>query len=101
MKKITLLSIIIVGIAISAFTVLSEKNAAIVNQEQGLYIFIQSKPVTEYNYLGTVKKSIAWTGQPEEMLNSLIKKVKKEHPTADGIIFTSADMDKADAVKFK
>ena len=59
-----------------------------------------SKPNAKHQYLGSVKKSIAWTGQPEEMLNAMIKKVKKEYPNADGIIFTSVNMDKADAILF-
>lgn len=60
-----------------------------------------SKPTQDYDYLGSVKKSVAWSGKPDEMLNSLLKKVKKEYPNADGMIITNIDMDKADAVKFK
>lgn len=63
--------------------------------------FLLSKPTTEYEYLGSVKKVLAWSGKPEEMLNSMIKKVKKEYPKADGIVFTNIDMDKADAIQFK
>lgn len=35
------------------------------------------------------------------MLNAMLRKLKKEYPTADGIIFTSVNMEKADAIKFK
>jgi hypothetical protein len=31
----------------------------------------------------------------------MIRKVKKDYPKADGIVFTSIDMDKADAIQFK
>lgn len=79
----------------------ADKSAAVVSSEQGVYIFVQCKPVAEYEYLGTIKKSVALTGEPSEMLNAMLKKLKKDFPAADGIIFTSADMDKADAVKFK
>ena len=79
----------------------AKKSTAEAEQQQGLYIFILNKPVLTYDYLGSVKKTLAWSGQPEEMLNSMIKKVKKDHPNADGIIFTTVSMDKADAIKFK
>lgn len=77
------------------------KSLATVEQEQGIYIFIKSKPSAEYQFLGSVKKGIALTGSPEEMFNSMLKKCKKDYPQADGIIFTSAGMDKADCIKFK
>ncbi len=88
-------------ISLTSFIAISEKNAATVEQEQGINIFIKCKPVAEYKYLGTIKKGFALTGQPDEMLNSMIKKCKKEFPESDGIIFTSVDFDKADCVKFK
>lgn len=72
-----------------------------VEQKEGIYIFILSKPVQEAQYLGSVKKGMAWTGQPEEMLNSMMKKMKKEYPSADALVFTTIGMDKADAYKFK
>ena len=90
----------IVGLTMG-FQVAADKSTATVDQMQGLYVFIQSKPKADFEYLGTVKKSIALTGKPQEMLNSMVKKVKNDYPQADGIIFTSVDMYKADAVKFK
>lgn len=86
---------------VTSFTTISDKGSAKAEQQQGLYIFMFSKPTTEYEYLGSVKKGMALTGQPEEMLNSMIKKVKKEYPKAEGIVFTSVAMDKADAIQFK
>ena len=84
-----------------AFKSSSDKSAATVEQKEGVYIFLFSKPTSAYDYLGSVKKSIAWSGKPEEMLNSMLKKIKKEYPQANGMIFTNMDMDKADAIKFK
>jgi hypothetical protein len=88
-------------VLLCAFTISSNKNSAVVDQKEGLYVFMLSKPTAEYEYLGSVKKGIAWTGSPEEMLDGIIKKVKKEYPRAEGVIFTSMAMDKADAVIFK
>lgn len=102
MKIKIFIAILTAGLLLTAFkTETADKSSAIVDQQQGLYIFILSKPTTEYDYLGSVKKGLAWTGQPGEMLNSMIKKVKKDYPKADGIIFTAIDMDKADAIRFK
>ena len=100
MKKIVL-GLIISAFFLTAFTISSDKSSASVEQKEGLYIFILNKPTTEYEYLGSVNKVLAWGGKPEEMLNSMIRKVKKEYPRAEGIVFTSIDMDKADAIQFK
>lgn len=100
MKKI-IICLMAVGLLVCSFKVLDTKASATVNQIEGLYIFIQSKPASEYDYMGSVVKGTAWSGKPEEMLNAIIKKVKKEYPQATGVIFTNNDMDKADAIKFK
>lgn len=72
-----------------------------VNQMQGIHLFFMCKPVTPYTYLGSVKIKIVWSGRPDEMVDVALKKIKKEYPTADGIIFTTALMDQIDAIKFK
>ena len=100
MKTKIFIAIIATGLFLSAFKLVGDKSSAKVDQQQGLYIFLLSKPVADFEYLGSVKKSIGWTGQPEEMLNSIIKKVKKEYPKADGVVFTTIAMDKADAIQF-
>lgn len=100
MKKLILIAFIAVG-TLTAFRLISNKTTATVDQQQGVAIFMLSKPTSDYEYLGSVKKAAAWTGQPSEMLSGVLKKLKKEYPQADGIIFTSIDMDKADAIKFK
>lgn len=103
MKKLFTIILIAVMFSLTAFNYVTEntKATATVEQKQGLYIFILSKPTTEYNYLGSVKKNVAWSGKPEEMLNSMIKKMLKEYPKADAIIFTNLQMDMADAIQFK
>jgi hypothetical protein len=101
MKK-TLLMLIVAAFFLTAFKFVTDtKSSATVEQKQGLYVFMLCKPTVDYEYLGSVKKGIAWTGQPEEMLNSMLNKVKKDYPQADGIVFTSIAMDKADAILFK
>ena len=101
MKTKIFIGLMVVGFFLTAFVFISDKGSATVDQQQGLYIFMLSKPTAEYEYLGSVKKGLAFTGQPNEMLNSMIKKVKKDFPNAEGIIFTAIGMDKADAIQFK
>lgn len=74
------------------------KKTAEVNQESGLYIYTDCKPVKEYEYLGTVKV-ITFQGIYKEAIPLLIKKAKKEYPSAEGIIYI--DSEKADVIKFK
>ncbi|MFI5150917.1 MAG: hypothetical protein ACHQRM_14365 [Bacteroidia bacterium] len=102
MKTKLLITIIALGFIATGFRSTEDKKSyGVADQKEGFYIFILSKPLTPYDYLGSEKKSIAWTGKPEEMLNSMIRKVKSDYPKADAIIFTTISMDRADAVKFK
>jgi hypothetical protein len=102
MKTKIIIALFTLGLTVTGFrTTEDKKSYGAADQKEGYYIFILSKPVTPYDYLGSEKKSIAWTGKPEEMLNSIIKKVKSDYPKADAIIFTTINMDKADAIKFK
>jgi hypothetical protein len=101
MKKLSLiLSIAILGFA--GFKMISEKDSAKVEQKEGVLIFMFSKPTSEYTYIGSVKKTgIVMSGKPEEMFNTLLRRCKKDFPQADGLIFTSVDMEKADCIKIK
>ena len=79
----------------------TDRGAAVATQVEGIYIFMLCKPATDYHYLGTVeKKGIVMTGKPDEMLKIMVKKVKKQYPTAEGIIFTELNMYKADCINF-
>jgi hypothetical protein len=87
----------------------SSSAAAEVQQIQGCYIFVDAKPVSPTQYIGTVeltKKDVRknpGTGQYQYTRDLLIKKVKDQYPEAEGIIFDFHDggTDKADAIKFK
>lgn len=82
----------------------AKNNTAEVEQYEGIYIFTDSKPVKETDYLGSVKVGMSLgSGQYTEIRDKLIKKAKKEYPTCQGIIIhlKDGDTDKADAIKFK
>lgn len=76
-----------------------------VNQYQNLYIFSDSKPVKEYDYLGTIKSSTGGFGsaQYESVRDRLIKKAKKEYPQANAIILNLKEgkADQADVILLK
>lgn len=78
-----------------------KKNIAEVSQYQGVYIFTYAKPVREHQYLGTINVKVCWECKAGEMVNIVLKKLKKEYPTADGIIYTGDNMSQADVIKFK
>ena len=101
MKKAILFLSIAVFILLS-FRNPSDHRMAQVNQLQGYYIFMQCTPTSEYTVLGTVKKTgIVWTGKPNEMFNTILRRVKKDYPNSDGIIFEGTDMEHATCIKFK
>jgi hypothetical protein len=110
MKKLFYFSIIfLLCFTIPAFTFINKANEyaqskemsnATVDQVQGCYIYVLSKPIAKYTYLGSVKKGATLTGSAESFFNSIVKKVKKEYPNANGIIFSGIDLDKADVILF-
>ncbi|MEI8201459.1 MAG: hypothetical protein WCH34_00490 [Bacteroidota bacterium] len=109
MKKIILGSFIgICFTTLVAFTIANyepKKCTGEVQQLEGYYIFVDSRPVMEYEYLGTVKGAVIsfGGGQYTTIRNKLIKRAKKDYPRADALIFTFIDggIDKVDVIKFK
>lgn len=102
---------LLLGVALTALiafkvaTYEAKPSTSEVNRIEGLLIFTDSKPVLEYEYLGTVKSNTGGFGNPqyEGVRNRLINNVKKEYPQAEGAIMylNYGQADKADAIKFK
>ena len=102
MKKLILG--IIIGVSFTALIgagienyVVSKKTAE-VEFKSGLYIFTDSKPVKEYDYLGSIKV-MTLSGYYKQAIPLLLKKAKEKYPNADAIIYT--DTEKADVIRFK
>lgn len=98
--------LLIVGlISVLAFTSTEEKNLAKVNQKNGLYVFVDSKPVAEYTNLGTVKALVGITGLGYvDLREKLLDRAKKNYPYADAVILrlsTTGSQNYADVIKFK
>ena len=104
MKWIALFSIMSLFIAAKNF---GNKQLAEVNQQQGFYLFVDSKPVSDYEYLGTVKvRSFSFKVQTEQyqsVRDALIKDAKKMYPNGDGLIFNFqvGAPNTADVIKLK
>jgi len=79
------------------------KATATVDFVQGVYVFTDSKPVLEYDYLGTVTIKRSPDPQYNGVRDKLIKTAKEQYPDAEGLIFTlrTGSVDMADAIKFK
>jgi len=102
MREVFIICVIGLLIGLSA-TLLNKENAiAEVNQQQGFYLFVDSKPKADYDFLGTVKFSFGFSTQYQSVRDGLIKKARKKFPDGDGIIFyfNNGGIDKADVIKF-
>lgn len=75
-------------------------NIAEVESNQGMFIFYRSKPLMEYEYIGTYKVQLIWENKPNLLFDKLIRKTKDKFPNADAIIIND-NMDKCDAIRFK
>lgn len=84
------------------------KNLADVNKIKGFYIFVDSKPTSEYESLGEVKADdkdaeVKRSPQYQIIRDNLIKNARAANYTADGLIltFVNGGVDKAEIIKFK
>jgi hypothetical protein len=82
MKKIIIGCLIGIGltslVALKGANYEPKKATGEVEQMQGLYIFTDSKPVLDYEYLGTVKVTFALDAQYQGVRDKLIKKAKTD-----------------------
>lgn len=82
-----------------------DKTMASVQKLDGYYIFVKAEPKAPYEKLGNMEspgmvKSLALNS----MLNTFIKKAKKDYPNADGLVFNAAGesgMGSCEVIKFK
>lgn len=76
---------------------------AVVSQIEGVYIFTDCKPLSQYDELGVVELYFSGDTQYQSIRDNLIKKAKKKYPEADGLIFdfNKRGVDKCLAIDFK
>lgn len=110
MIKITLFAAVLL---LFAFTSVMSKTSAEVNQDQGYYIFTDSKPDAEYTYLGTIQCKVTQaiihpnynglcSANPtyDQMKADFIKQAKKKYKDGEALIINASNFT-ADVVKFK
>ena len=106
-KGIIYAAIAIAFVSLSAFSVQQslKKSYAEVNQQKGVYIFVDSKPLNDFEFLGEVQNKRPWGGSSQytEVKNDLVDRCVKEYPKADGVIlhFITGQRDRAEAIRFR
>lgn len=79
----------------------NEYDLAHTKQIENLYVFVNSTPEFENKVIGSVKVGgIVGSSKPEDLLNTLIKKCKKDYPTAQALIVYDLSFEKADVITF-
>ncbi len=104
LRTLTLLPLLAVLTSINIFGQTSETDyslAKVGKKIYGVYIFLNSEPYNEYDYIATVDVKITWTGSQQESFEKAINKAKKKHPYFNGMVFHSSDFDKVDLIRFK
>ncbi|MFN6943756.1 MAG: hypothetical protein ACK4ND_02340 [Cytophagaceae bacterium] len=102
--RLTAITLIIFVFGFALLSFQGEKNRSLANvaKEDGYYIFIKSTPTVEYEVLGEVElNGIVKDKQFATLYGLLMKKVKKEYPKSDAILFDDHKMFKAKAIMFK
>jgi hypothetical protein len=106
MKKISIGFIIgIFLLSLFSFKIISyepRNNTAEVEQIQGVNVFIGSRPVKEYEFLGNVKSGgVVMSKDYEDLMPKMVKKAVEKYPKADGVIFKGGSIYECDAIRFK
>ena len=105
MKKLILfISIVVITACASAQVKPGHTEpATVVQQNNGMYIFIQCLPVMPYDSLGMVQDNdVQLTPNINKyMVNAIIRNAKRQYPAADGLIFTDINLTRAKVIEFK
>jgi len=92
-------------VAFTASKLEFKNNSAEVDQIQGIYVFAKSKPVKEFEFIGTVKGPLIGNHEFDNLVEIMVKNCKKDFPEANAIIFDGAikqtQNTKVSAVKIK
>lgn len=94
----------ILSISLLSFKVaeqMAEKSSAKVEQIKGVYVFTNSKPIREYEYLGSFEPKVVPSKRTKTIIEFMITKGTEKYPQADGIIFKDDELVEADLIKFK
>lgn len=106
MKKLSIYAAAVLFTTSTAFTIVKNQDhsKATVNQVNGMWIFVDSRPADPFRTVGTVElKRTRFGEQYEPVRDALLKKVREQFPAANGAVihFTNGGIDKADAIVFE
>ena len=86
MKHLKIAVPLLILLIVCAFSLKTEKLAT-PKKIDGYYIYLYSEPIDNYEKLGRVESpSVVWSKSTKVMFSTLLKRLKKQHPKADGII---------------
>lgn len=80
----------------------TDKSLARVNSHSGVFVFVDSKPISPYSSVGFIKNAKARSADYNIIRNKLIELCLKNHPTTQGVIphLVSGGHDSGEAIKF-
>lgn len=115
MKKFLPLTAVILLFAFtSAKIIQDERDAAIVNKEHGLYVFVDSRPTKQYNLINSIEAKrvnidmkslqsyqLSYMQLKDEIFRQMEQKKNKEKFAGAEAIIIYPEQQKADVIKFK
>jgi hypothetical protein len=103
MNKILTLIVLVSLLAFSSEE--TGNDIAKVSNTSNMYIFVDSKPVNDYQIIGVVKARVAVSGVGySDIKEKLVDSAKKMYPSAEGLILrlgSSGSLSYADVIIFK
>jgi hypothetical protein len=98
-----LCSILVLAFAFTISEYKPNHSTAETSKIDGFYIFTDSKPVMPHDSLGVVDLGFVSGTQYESIRTNLIKRARKQYPTADGLILNlnKTGLDQCNVIKFK
>mgnify|MGYP001562527376 CR=1 FL=1 len=100
MKKKITIGILALGLVAMSFKMAIDKTGATVEQINGISVFAFSKPTAPYDIIGNVKVPGICSDRSDKRIDLLIERVKKDNPSANGLIINT-EFGKAEAIRFK
>ena len=95
--KLLILTVLL-SISVSTFAQQNDKSLVKVRQYDGIYVFCDNEPVSEYEIIDRMTIKLAWSGHYTEIRKRFIKEAKS-YPLAQAIVLN--DGGRAIAIKFK
>jgi len=98
--KANILILVALFFMAATYTETQKPNMALVEKVNGIYIFVYSAPVCQYESLGTFENGFMLANfKTSTVLDHMTKRAKERYTNCNALIFTDKDLLKATAVK--